>query len=87
MISKLCNRNSNTQFSAMTPEFENVAFEKHLGKNPAYGRQRISRPIRIDTPIQKETLKKNLLRWIWLGGGGGGCCALYSRAFVYIVIH
>ena len=30
--------------------------------------------------------KKNFLWWIWIGGGGVRC-ALYSRAFVYIVIH
>ena len=34
-------------------------------KNPAYGRQSISRPMRIVAPIQKETPKKSCVKsWI-----------------------
>ena len=34
-------------------------YSQTIFKNPAYGRQRISRPMRIDTPIQKETQNKS----------------------------
>ena len=38
------------------------------------------------TDTERNMRKKNFLWWIWIGGGGVRC-ALYSRAFVYIVIH
>ena len=39
-------------------------------KNPAYGRHRIFRPMRIDTPIQKRNIYVFfLLQGIWFGGG------------------
>ena len=51
-----------------------IFFCKQIVKNPAYGRHRISRPMRIDAPLQKEIYKKknkkNLLQGIWFGGGG-----------------
>ena len=55
-------------------------------KNPAYGRHWISRPMLIETQIQKKTYKIFLLlRGMWLSGVG--CSALYSKALVYIFIY
>ena len=58
---------------------------KGLKKNPAYGRHRISQPMRIDAPIQKKKYITIFFFFRGFGLEGGGCCALYSRALVYII--
>ena len=57
-----------------------IWFKLTTRKNPAYGRHRISRPMRIDAPIQKEKHKDFFSALGDFVRRVGGCCALYSRA-------
>ena len=64
---------------------------KHIKKNPAYGRHRISRPMLIEAPIQKEahkaTVQQSAVQCSVVQNSAVHCTALYCTTLHYTAVH